>query len=391
MGRAEFHGMLGIAVRHQPVDEARGEAVPAADPVPYLEPGVFLGRINFSVGPAEGGPVIAGSRMHGAETGAHHLEVREFFHSFLNHLPVALQRQRLPILLLPFDPEAQAVREVVLIAQHHIHIFGNFPVYLPGMGIAAVGRPEGRAVIQVVGNNSAIFLRGLDGLHHGFRGLGREPRIHPAGMEPANAQRTEEIVKIEVLRFRLGDGGIEAVRAALTTPDAEAPLREIEAVPAASSNAVGLHPADVAAVHAALQDEILHQMPHLIVGQCRQHRCPKAETLSEGTDHIVLTAPFPDTELPCRTDPVFTGIQSQHHLSQRYRIVSARLCRSQFQLHSRLLFIHVRESIPYLPKEVHIRKFVLSISYRRGYNDTDLAPEEKSKKCEAMQRCSTKA
>ena len=147
-------------------------------------------------------------------------------------------------------------------------------------------------------------------------------------MEPADALCAEERVEIEVLRTRLGDGSIEAVRAALAAPDAEAPLRKIEAVPTASADAVGLHPVDPAAVHAALEDEILHQMPHLIVRQRRQHCCPQAEALPEGTDDIVLTAALPDTKLPGCTDAILTRIQPQHHLTERYRIISARLCRS---------------------------------------------------------------
>ncbi len=147
-------------------------------------------------------------------------------------------------------------------------------------------------------------------------------------MEPADALGAEEFIEIEVLRTRLGDRGIEAVRAALAAPDAEAPLRKIEAVPAASADAVGLHPVDSAAVHAALKNEILHQMSHLVVRQRCQHRRPEAEALPEGTDDIVLTAALPDTKLPGCTNPILARIQPQHHLTERYRIISARLCRS---------------------------------------------------------------
>ena len=106
--------------------------------------------------------------MHCPEAGAHDLQVGIFLHRLLDHLPVALQRQHLPVLLLPLDPKSQAICKVMLISQNHIHILHNFPVHLLRPGIAAVGRPEGGPVVQIIGHQRAVLLRGFDGRQHGL-------------------------------------------------------------------------------------------------------------------------------------------------------------------------------------------------------------------------------
>ncbi len=106
--------------------------------------------------------------MHRPEAGAHHLQIRILLHRLLNHLPVALQRQNLPVRLLPFDPKSQTVREIMLISQNHIHILHNFPIHLLRPGIAAVGRPEGGPIVQIIGHQRAVLFRGFDGRQHGL-------------------------------------------------------------------------------------------------------------------------------------------------------------------------------------------------------------------------------
>ena len=58
VGGAAFDGILGALTRQQPVDEARGEGIAAADPVPDLEP-LAVGRgVERAVHPGDGAPVV---------------------------------------------------------------------------------------------------------------------------------------------------------------------------------------------------------------------------------------------------------------------------------------------------------------------------------------------
>ena len=56
-----------------------------------------------------------------------------------------------------FDLEAQAGGEVLLVADHHVHVLGDFAVDFLGAFFAADALPQAGAVIEVVGNDGPVL------------------------------------------------------------------------------------------------------------------------------------------------------------------------------------------------------------------------------------------
>ena len=107
-------------------------------------------------------------------------------------------------------------------------------------------------------------LHRLDGDVGGGLGEGGEDA---AGVEPAHAERPEEVLPVDVARLQLAGGGVAAVGHAHGAADAEAALGEVEAVADGAADAVVGPPLDEVGVHAALQDEVFDQVADLVVGE----------------------------------------------------------------------------------------------------------------------------
>ena len=152
-------------------------------------------------------------------------------------------------------------------------------------------------------------------------------------MQPPDAELAEDIIKIEVSRSCLGDGGVRTVRAADCTADAEASLGEVDAVSADAADAVGLLPVDQRGVNAALLDEILHQHTDLVVSESGDDGGVQAEALVQAADDVVLAAAFPCTEASCGADPALARIQAEHNLAQGNGVKLAVFSVSEIQFH----------------------------------------------------------
>ena len=115
-------------------------------------------------------------------------------------------------------------------------------------------------------------MRRLAGRNRGLPGALRERRVDAAGVQPADAELAEDVVEIKVLRPHLGDRRVGPVGAAERAADTEAALRKIEAVPAASADAVRLHHADKIGRDAALLNAVDQKLSDFIVGEGRDDR-----------------------------------------------------------------------------------------------------------------------
>ena len=71
-----------------------------------------------------------------------------------------------------------------------VHFLGGF--------LSTVGLPERGAVIQIVGNDCAVALRGLHGFEGDFRSCRGESAENAAGVKPAGAVLSEDFVPIDV-------------------------------------------------------------------------------------------------------------------------------------------------------------------------------------------------
>ena len=233
------------------------------------------------------------------------------------------------------DLEAEGGGEVLLVADHHVDILGDLAVHFLGLLEAADGLPEGRAVVQVVGDDGAVLLRGLDGLDGGLRGGLGEGREDAARVEPADAQLAEEVLPVEVAGLDLRGRGVAAVRDADGAADAEAALGEVEAVADRAADAVVLAPLDEVGVHAALHHEVLEQAADLVVDERRADGGAQAEALAQAAGDVVFAAAFPDLELARGAHAAFARVEAEHDFTEGDLVEGAFLRRLDLEGHGR--------------------------------------------------------
>ena len=130
-----------------------------------------------------------------------------------------------------------------------------------------------------------------------------------------------------------GDGGVGTVGAADSAADAEAALGEVDAVAADSADAVGFLPVDQIGVHAALLDEVLHELADLVVGECGDDGGIHAEALVQAADDVVFAAAFPCAEGAGGADTALARIETEHDLAEGYGVKTAFFFRTQIQFH----------------------------------------------------------
>jgi len=241
----------------------------------------------------------------------------------IDHLLVSVNVQLLEAGVLTFDLETQAGGEIFFVADHDIDVLSDFLIDFLALFKAADCGPHRRAVVQVIGNNRTVFLRGLDRFNNGLAGLLGESSVNAAGVQPAYAELAENMLEIQIFRCCLLDCGVESVGAADRAAHAEASFREIEAVTADPADAVCLLPADQGSVNAALLDEILHESADFIVCECCQDSSIHAKTLVKTTDYIVFSAAFPCAEASGCSDSAFARIQTKHYLAEGNRVIPA--------------------------------------------------------------------
>ena len=167
----------------------------------------------------------------------------------------------------------------------------------------------------------------LPGRRHGLLGDERrrlrERGEDPAGVEPARALAAEELVPVDLARLHLAGGRVATVRAAERRAQAEAALREVEAVANGAPDAVVLHEADVALVDAALVEQVLEQAADRVVDEGGDDRRALAEAAREAAGDVVLAAAFPDPEAARGVDPRVARVETQHHLAQAHGVEAA--------------------------------------------------------------------
>lgn len=89
--------------------------------------------------------------------------------------------------------------------------------------------------------------------------------VDAPGVEPARAERAEDVLPVDIAWFQLAGRGVPAVRDTLSTADTEAPFGKSIPSRTVRPQAIG-DPADQGDVHPALQHEILNQAPRADLG-----------------------------------------------------------------------------------------------------------------------------
>ena len=346
VGSAVFDRERGIALFQEAVDKAGGEAVAAADAVEDLEAVALLRLVELAVAPDDRAPVVDRGGADGAEGGGGGLEVRVDGDGAFDHLAEVGGIDGADVRVEALDLESEAGGEVLLVADHHVHVLRDLAVDLAGAFLAADRLPQGRTVVEVVAGHGAVFLGGLQRLDHDAgRGVG-ERGEDAARVEPAAAELAEDHVEVDVARFELGDRRVAAVGAAHRAADAVAAFREVQAVADLAPHAVIRNPLDEGDVHAALEHEILNETADRIIRERRDRARAEAEAAAESARHVVLAAAFPHIELAGGMDAARARIEAEHDLSEREDVVFARVGGFDFQ-HGELLvcFLSAAESV----------------------------------------------
>src|SRR6266481_3806010 len=139
---------------------------------------------------------------------------------------------------------AKRRREIFFIAKHDIHIGSDAAVDFLGPLLSTDRTPQGIAIIQVIGDDDAVFPRTLHRLNRNFRRSLRKRAEYPAGMKPACAVLAEHHFPIDFTRLQRRHRRVSAVRASQSRAHAESPLGEIQSVANRSADSVIFRPPD---------------------------------------------------------------------------------------------------------------------------------------------------
>src|SRR5207302_8464610 len=104
---------------------------------------------------------------------------------------------------------------------------------------------------------------------------------------------------------------------------AEAALGEVQAVAHHAAHAVERDPPDEPGINAALQNEILDQPAHVVVGKGGGDGGFHAEAAAQSSGDVVFAAAFPDFEFAGAADAAFARIEAEHDFSKRDQVVFA--------------------------------------------------------------------
>src|SRR5690242_5217835 len=89
---------------------------------------------------------------------------------------------------------------------------GNLAVDFLRPFLAANALPKRWPVVQIVGNDGAMFLRGLDGFEDQLRRGVAEGRKNAAGVKPTHTELAENVVPVEIAGLQLTGGGVTTIR-----------------------------------------------------------------------------------------------------------------------------------------------------------------------------------
>ena len=108
---------------------------------------------------------------------------------------------------------------------------------------------------------------------------------------------------------------VAPVGAAYRSPHSKTAFGKVETIAHRAADAVVRHPANQRSIHAALQDQILHQPADWVIGKRGDDRGAHAEAAAQPARHVVFSPALPGLKLPHGVDPAFARIETQHHLA----------------------------------------------------------------------------
>ena len=198
MGYAVIYGFVGVAGGHNAVDKTGGKAVSAADAVHNFKRRKRHSLMNAAVGIEHCGPVVYCCGFHCAQGGADSLEIGVHLNDFGKHFAVAVDIELFKICVIALYFKAEASGEILLIAYHNVYIFCYLLIYFLRLFLAADVFPEGRTVIEVVGNDCSVFFGCFNSLYNNLCGSFGKCSKNSAGVKPTNAELTENVLPVNI-------------------------------------------------------------------------------------------------------------------------------------------------------------------------------------------------
>ncbi len=208
MRPAELERFFRRFAVQQAVEEARGEAVAAADAVNDIQ---FRGRrhVRLAFDPGHRAPTVPVGRVNLAQSRGDDLDLRVLRHHLIDHAEKSARvelRSRRHVL----TGDAEPFLQVLLVADEHVNVLDDAGDRFDRAVLAPRNLPELLAEVEVERGDGA---RGLRGLHAFDDDLGRrlrKGREDAARVEPADTAR-EDFPPVEVAGLELRGGLIRAV------------------------------------------------------------------------------------------------------------------------------------------------------------------------------------
>src|SRR5258705_2426763 len=106
------------------------------------------------------------------------------------------------------------------------------------------------------------------------------------------------------------------IRTSEGSPHAESAFREVQPIAHLATDTIEFHPANMRLVYAALVDQVLHETPHGIIRQRRNHGSVEPEAAFQPARDVILAAAFPDAKFASGVNSLVSGIEPQHYFTE---------------------------------------------------------------------------
>src|SRR5882762_1180142 len=224
VGTATVHGPLRAPGGAQTIDQAGSERVAASDAVENFEVYDPVGLVQVSVAVAHGAPIVARGRLGVAEGGRHDFQVWIVRDNVFDHSPEASRIESREVLVNSFDRESERRHKVLFVPEHYIDEPRKLPVYFEGLLFATNGFPERGAIVQIIGNDRPVPMRGFHRLPRDQRStFGKRAKDTP-GVKPARALLPKNEIPVDLPRLQLRNGCVSSIGAPQGGPDSEPSL-----------------------------------------------------------------------------------------------------------------------------------------------------------------------
>src|ERR1700723_169340 len=195
--RATFHGPLRAFAGEKSIDQPRGEGIAAAHAVINFQIVSVGSFVESPIAVTDRAPIIPCGAGGFAQSGSDHLE-RKIFQNDFDHGLEIFGGEIGVFVAHSLHVVTERGGKIFFVAEHDVHVSRELAIYQLRLFLAAIGFPERIAIIQIVGDEDAIFMGGAHRLHRDGGRRVREGAEDPTGVEPAHAEFTKNVIPVDV-------------------------------------------------------------------------------------------------------------------------------------------------------------------------------------------------